>query len=227
MIACELNISKVVNFTSPQALVLEQSYLMATEQNTKLSDRILAMPGMSGGKYRTLVNRLIEHTPNARYLEIGSWKGSTACSAMYGNTVTATCIDNFTFGGFSKDDLVSNTNSVITDNINFTLLDGDFRQVDYNAIGKFNVYFYDGPHQEQDQYDGIVIAQPALDDIFTLIVDDYNDPVVRQGTARAIKDLNLTVQYSIEITTINPTVTNEFSEWHFGYFIALLKKAAQ
>ena len=227
MIACELNISKVVNFTSPQALVLEQSYLMATEQNTKLSDRILAMPGMSGGKYRTLVNRLIEHTPNARYLEIGSWKGSTACSAMYGNTVTATCIDNFTFGGFSKDDLVSNTNSVITDNINFTLLDGDFRQVDYNAIGKFIVYFYDGPHQEQDQYDGIVIAQPALDDIFTLIVDDYNDPVVRQGTARAIKDLNLTVQYSIEITTINPTVTNEFSEWHFGYFIALLKKAAQ
>jgi hypothetical protein len=224
MIACELNISKVGNFTSPQALVLEQAYLMATEQNTKLPDRILTMPGMSGGKYRTLVNRLIEHTPNARYLEIGSWKGSTACSAMYGNTVTATCIDNYTFGGFSKDDLVSNTNSVINDNINFTLLDGDFRQVDYNAIGKFNVYFYDGPHQEQDQYDGVVIAQPALDDIFTLIVDDYNDPVVRQGTARAIRDLNLTVQCSIEITTINPTVTNEFSEWHFGYFMAILKK---
>jgi hypothetical protein len=224
MIACELNISKVGDFTSPQALVLEQAYLMAMDQNTKLSDQVLTMPGMSGGKYRTLINRLIEKTHNARYLEIGSWKGSTACSAMYGNTVTATCIDNFTFGGFSKDDLVNNTNSVITDNINFTLLDGDFRQIDYNAIGKFNVYFYDGPHQEQDQYDGIVVVQPALDDTFTLIVDDYIDPIVQRGTIRAIKDLNLTVEASIELKTVNPTVTNEFSEWHFGYFMAVLKK---
>ena len=32
---------------------------------------------------------------NPKYLEIGSWAGSTVCSAIYGNKVKALCIDNW------------------------------------------------------------------------------------------------------------------------------------
>ena len=224
----EIKISKIGDFTSPQGQILEQSFLSAMEYDTKLSDQILNMPGMSGKKYRTLINRLIEKTSDARYLEIGSWKGSTACSAMYGNTINLTCIDNFTFtdsnGGFHKDELVNNINDVITDDIEVNIFDIDFRQVDYSAIGKFNVYFYDGPHHERDQYDGVVLAHPALDDTFTLIVDDWNGPEVQRGTFKAIEDLNLEILCSIEIKVIDPTESNEFSDWHFGYFISVLKK---
>jgi hypothetical protein len=224
----EIKISKIGDFTSPQGQILEQSFLSAMEYDTKLSEQVLNMPGMSGKKYRTLINRLIEKTSDARYLEIGSWKGSTACSAMYGNTVNLICIDNFTFtdsnGGFHIDELVDNINNVITDDIEVNIFDIDFRKVDYSAIGKFNVYFYDGPHDEKDQYDGVVLVQPALDDTFTLIVDDWNGPEVQRGTFNAIKNLNLEILCSIEIKVIDPTESNEFSDWHFGYFISVLKK---
>ena len=63
--------------------------------NTKISDEIKFMSGMSGKKYRYLINNLISFTSNARYLEIGCWAGSTVCSALYGNQAKAVCIDNW------------------------------------------------------------------------------------------------------------------------------------
>jgi len=48
--------------------------------------------------------------------------------------------------------------------VDFRFIESDFRAVDYSAIGRFNVYLFDGPHQEQDQYDGIMVARTALDD---------------------------------------------------------------
>jgi Methyltransferase domain len=211
-------------FTSPEAIRLKQAFDSAEQNQHKLSNDVITMNGMSGRKYRMLINNLVENTPNARYLEIGSWKGSTACSAIYGNTATATCIDNFTFGGFSKDDLVNNINNIMTSNINFNLIDNDFRAVDYSSIGKYNLYMFDGPHAEQDQYDGVAIVQQALEDRFLLIVDDYNDPNVQRGTQNAIQSLGLTVEASLEIITTYGGTFNENSDWHLGYFIAVIKK---
>ena len=45
--------------------------------------------------------------------------------------------------------------------------------------------------EEQHQYQGVSIAQPALDDTYVLIVDDWNFIQVRKGTFSAIKDLNV------------------------------------
>ena len=44
------------------------------------------------------------------------------------------------------------------------------------------------PTKKSDQYDGIMIARPALEQSFTLIVDDWNWRQVRLGTFRAIRD---------------------------------------
>jgi hypothetical protein len=58
----------------------------------------------------------------------------------------------------------------------------DTRQVtseitkNFSVLGKFDVYFFDGPHHERDQYDGIATALPALERHFVLIVDDWNWP---------------------------------------------------
>ena len=53
------------------------------------------MDGLSGRKYRSLINSLINKVKNPSYLEIGSWLGSTACSAAFKNKLTITCIDNW------------------------------------------------------------------------------------------------------------------------------------
>ena len=58
--------------------------------------------------------------------------------------------------------------------VDFRFIEGDFRRTDFNSIGRFNIYLFDGPHEEQDQYDGIMMATPALDRRVILIVDDWN-----------------------------------------------------
>jgi hypothetical protein len=224
----EISIKLVGDFSSPLADKLQKATMSALELDHKLPDSVRLMSGMSGKKYRYLINNLISFIRDARYLEIGSWKGSTACAAMHGNKCKVTCIDNWSHHGTDNRDFFNNTKESLSNDIDFTVIEKDFREVDYTSLGKYNVYFFDGPHEEKDQYDGVALAQDALDHEYILIVDDYNFDRVRKGTQNAIKDLNLKVL--AEVTVLSsidgdvPTVHHEKSEWHNGYYIAVIKK---
>jgi hypothetical protein len=216
---------------SPEATLLSDALFDALAMRHKLPEEIKFLNGMSGRKYRYLINNLVQNTPNARYLEVGSWQGSTACSAMYGNNCTAVCIDNWSEtmqGVHAKEGFLHNTGSIMTPDINFKFIEEDFKNVDFTSLGKFNIYLYDGAHSEKDQYDGIVRAQPALDDTYFLIVDDWNGGGVQKGTLDAIADLGQTVVARIDIITrwdgVHPVDHSQFSDWHNGYFIAVIKK---
>jgi hypothetical protein len=231
----ETSIRLLGDWTSPEAERLSAAWFSSTAMEHKLPDEIRYMEGMSGKKYRYLINNLVQNTPDARYLEIGSWKGSTVASAVWGNDCRALCIDNWSefLWGASKESVrgqfEQNLKAASGDTAKSSFIDRDFRQVDYSDIGRYNIYMFDGPHGEQDQYDGVVIAQSALDDTYYLIVDDYNNEPVREGTARALKELDATVVAAIEIITRtdgeHPKLSHQFSDWHNGYFIALVKKA--
>lgn len=192
-------------------------------------ESMLSLEGMSGGYYRLLINNVIKKIEDARYLEIGSWKGSTACAAMFNNKCKIVCIDNWSQFGGPKDTFIQNTNAFVNKDVQFTFIESNFRSVDYSSIGKFNVYLFDGPHEMQDQLDGITIAQPALDDTFILIVDDWNWDLARHGTTQAVESLGLKVLESI---TVRTNTNNEHveipygkaSRWHNGYFIAVVSK---
>jgi len=209
--------------------ILKQSLDHTLAIKHKLPSWIVTMEGMSGRKYRYFINSVVGLTPDARYLEVGSWAGSTGCSAMWGNKATVTCIDNWSEFGGPKDKFVTNTDMAKNPDIKFTFIESDFRKVNWETLDKANIYLFDGPHSEQDQYEGVVIAQPSLDDSYILIVDDYNWHGVRKGTERAIKELNLEVECSIEIRTTqddsHPKVwTAANSDWHNGYFLAVINK---
>lgn len=220
---------KIMNIQpSEEAIRLQKAWLRAIAMEHKLPGYIRYMSGMSGKKYRYLINNLVEETPDARYLEIGTWAGSTLCSAIYGNKVIATAVDNWSEFGGPVDEFYQNVNNILTSNIDFKCFNQDFRAVDYQNIGKFNIYMYDGPHTEKDQYDGIMIAQPALDDVYILIVDDWNWEKVRVGTSAALGDLGSKFDTIIEIKTTtdgeHPDLKLEHSDWHNGYFIAVVRK---
>ena len=196
---------------------------------TKLPDPIMNIRGLSGRKYRRFINRLVHETPDAAYLEIGSWSGSTACSAMAGNNVRVVCIDNWQFDG-PKAEFEKNVASIVSTQTDFRFIESDFRSVDYRALGaSLNIYLFDGPHEYQDHYDGIVIAQPALTEVHILVVDDWNWPSVRRGTQDAITALGIEIPYSIEIRTtqtdLHPTYAGQNSDWHNGCLLAVCKKA--
>jgi hypothetical protein len=208
--------------------LLDNAFNRALALDGKVSLHVQSMVGMSGRNYRLMINNLVGSMPAARYLEVGSWAGSTACSAMEGNRVTVTCIDNWSEFGGPKAQFLSNTNLCLSDNIAFTFIESDFRAVNYGGIGKYNIYLFDGPHSQQDQYDGVAFALPALDDQFVFIVDDWNWQAVRDGTHAAIAASNLNILYSIEVRTTQDNTHAETaqqnSDWHNGYFLSVLEK---
>jgi hypothetical protein len=215
------------DFTLPLSALVKQAFEDADTDKFKLSEATLSMLGMSGRKYRKFINNFIGTLDDVRYLETGSLKGSTVCAAMEGNKLKARCIENWHWPEH-RPDFFKNTQSVITDDIDFDLIESDFRAVDYNNIGSYNVYLFDGPHSARDQYDGVYLAQPALDDTYVLIVDDWNWAEVQQGTNSALAYLKSNVLAKIEVFALEHSAEfgkgNETSQWHNGYFIAVIAK---
>lgn len=186
------------------------------------------IPGMSGRRYRQFINHLVRITPSPAYLEVGSWAGSTLCSAIFGNTVRAVAIDNWSEFGGPKEAFHHNVQHCVTPDTQLSVVEGDFRQVDYASLDQFNIYLFDGPHERQDQYDGLALALPALTAEFVFIVDDWNWERVRSGTYAAIRETGLSVAYAAEIRTTlddsHPDHAFGTSDWHNGYFISVLRK---
>jgi hypothetical protein len=187
-----------------------------------------AIAGMSGRRYRLFINRLVQSLPNPAYLEVGSWAGSTLCSAISGNSLHAVAIDNWSEFGGPKAAFMQNVQRCVSPGANVCFLEGDFRAVDYSSLGVFNIYLYDGPHEQIDQFDGIALALPALSAEFVFIVDDWNWDRVRAGTFAAIRDTGLSVVYAAEIRTTldgsHPENAFGHSDWHNGYYISVLRK---
>jgi len=194
-------------------------------------DWVRAIDGMSGQKYRTFISELVKSLPDARYLEVGSYVGSTAAAALAGNDVTAVCIDNWSQFGGPRETFLANMERVRSSSpgVDFRFIEGDFRRTDFSSIGRFNIYLFDGPHEEQDQYDGIMMAKPALDRRVILIVDDWNWAASRLGTFRAVRAAGYSIACSIEIrTTLDNSHAANYgmaSDWHNGYFFAVLTKS--
>jgi hypothetical protein len=191
----------------------------------------LDIDGMSGRRYRLLINALVRYIADARYLEVGVWAGSTFCSAIADNAVRAVAVDNWSQFGGSRDDFLANVARFEKGGGEVRLIESDFRAVDYAAQGRFNIYMFDGPHEEADQYDGLALALPALDDEFVLVVDDWNWQAVRNGTLRAIAALGLNEVHAVELRTTKDDTHPPHSgfdakstDWHNGYYLAVLRK---
>lgn len=200
----------------------------ALEYKGKLNDFVLNIDGMSGRKYRYFINNLMERIDNPRYLEVGSWAGSTLCSAIYGNNLRAVAVDNWSQFGGPAPLFFANVANCCSRTAIPSVICADFRKVDFKALGIFNVYLFDGPHEYQDQYDGLAVALDALTEEFVFIVDDWNWAQVRDGTFDVIRNLNLDILYRIEVRTTQDNthapVFGKESDWHNGYFISVLKK---
>ena len=177
-----------------------------------------------------MLNNLIEKFESPRYLEVGSWYGSTNMFKMLPNKVKLTCIDNwsqnFVEGKDPEVEFNKNIKNVLNTSSDLKLINKDFRKVNYTDIGKHNIYLYDGPHQLEDHYDGIKLVQPALDNEYVLIVDDWNWNQVRQGTLSAIDHLGLNIVSKLEIRSTDNSsslLVGEQSDWHQGCSFFVIK----
>jgi Methyltransferase domain len=205
---------------------VENAFEKAEKGESKLVDRILRMEGMTGKKTRHFYNNLLD-MEDARYLEIGTWKGSSVCSAMYRNKATVVCIDNWSeFGGPKNQFLINfNMNKGIN---NAQFIEKDCFKVDTSQLPRFNIYMYDGNHTSDSHYKALVHYYSCLDDIFIFIVDDWNWENVRTGTYKALNQLKLNILYEKEIrlTNDNSHTPEPLAKetWHNGMYVAILQK---
>lgn len=208
---------------------VKEAFHAAVAENSKLDPAVLSMEGMSGKKYRMFINNLVRSLGDTKYLEIGTWMGSTLCSAINRNSIRATAIDNWSEFGGPKQAFLENLRRFQTPQSYVNFLEQDFRSIDYSSLGKFRIYLFDGPHSARDHHDGITLAWPALETQFILIVDDWNLTQVRSGTMQALAELGAEIKYAIEIRTTldgtHPPIYGRDSDWHDGYFISVLAKA--
>jgi hypothetical protein len=215
---------------SELSLRVHESLQAALMNTSSLPRDLLDLPGMSGKKYRLFVNNVVKYCRLPNYLEIGSWSGSSLCAAIYKNAVRAFAIDNWSQFGGPLNTFFTNLGKYASSTNNVSFLNSDFRQVDYSAIGKFNIYFFDGPNEEQDHYDGLALARQALENECVFIVDDWNWKQVREGTLRAIADIGAKIEYAVEIFSTEGDVhpgnlglpTDQNSDWHNGYLLSVL-----
>ena len=194
---------------------------------SKLSQEILDMDGLSGYSTRHLYNNLLD-IEDARYLEIGTWKGSSVCSAMFGHSAKVVCIDNWSELGAPKSEFLVNFDKFKGAN-DATFMECDCFTLDVSTLPKFNLYMYDGNHEEACHYKAIDHYYDCLDDVFIFVVDDWNWNFVRKGTMDAIRDRKLEILYNHNVRTTNDNSHPKWGvplqkQWHNGMFIAVLKK---
>lgn len=205
---------------------VEHSFKNAEKGKSMVRDGILQMEGMSGKKTRHFYNNLLD-MEDARYLEIGTWKGSSVCSAMCGNKAKVVCIDNWSEFGGPKEEFLINFNRYKGEN-DASFIEQDCYTVDTSKLPKFNIYMFDGNHTADSHYKALVHYYDCLDDIFIFVVDDWNVDSVRIGTCDAIKQLNLNVLYekAIRLTHDNSHTPHDiaYDSWWNGIYVCILQK---
>lgn len=207
--------------------IVEKAFKNAEQNSSKIDEGILSIDGMSGAKTRHFYNNLIScmsESGDTRYLEIGTWRGSTVCAAMCNNNATVICIDNWCEFGGPKEEFLTNFNRYKGSNKAF-FIENDCFKIDISILPKFNIYLYDGGHSYQEHYNALVYYYNTLEDEFIYMVDDWNWNWIRDATRKVISDLQLQVVYDREIRiTYDNSVSKDKEGWWNGIAVFILKK---
>jgi hypothetical protein len=191
--------------------------------DTKLPRDIILMPGMSGFKTRIFYNEvcsLMFEGRKTNYLEVGVWKGSSTCSALYGNeNLNTYVVENWSEFSGPKNEFETNMKRLVGD-ASVTIIEDNFDTFDISRIkDKIDVYLYDGDHTEESHVLALERIWPCLADESIFIVDDWNFPSVQQGTRRALQGKTVLDEF---IVMYNVGLEHQYREifsppmWHEG-----------
>ena len=182
---------------------------------------VLAVPGFSSSSNRRVLNAAVSTVPRARILEVGSFKGSTAVAMCHGNDVECIhMVDNHSEFGDTRAELAATCERF---GLPVTIHDLDWF-APLPAFGTlFDVYLYDGPHEEERHAAELAIALPHLAEKFLYIVDDYSWPQVRAGCDAGL--LAMRDRLSVRSRNVyESTVLNDANGYWNGLLVAWCEK---
>jgi hypothetical protein len=195
---------------------IEDSIHWAELEVSKLTLEIINIHGITSNKVKCLLNNIC-NIDGATYLEIGVFRGSTFCSAIYGNNIKSIGIDNWSSpylmpsgvsqkmnfyikdkGNDPKEEFISNAKKFGKEG-DVSVYRANYLTFDYTQIDPIDIVFYDGETKQYDQYQAIKNICPIMKDNCILIVDDWNWQ--KDTVYKALEDCNLQILHHKSIYT--------------------------
>ena len=186
------------------------------------SDYDNSIQGLTSPRVKKLLNSLAGISTN--YLEIGTAMGSSAVSVLDAGIPT-TCVDNWQdsvqpeSGAFElpdndKDIFLSN----VKDYNNITVHDDDLFAVQLKD--KYDLFFYDGPHDEQSVINAVKHYKNYFADTSILVFDDANWEGVVSGALQGLTNTEFDVKFSRMILNS----VEDSTKWWNGLYLLVVTK---
>lgn len=158
------------------------------------------------------------------YLEVGVFHGGTFFSTVTGNpNLKAYACDIFIEDTDSSPSTSFKAGIERLNRENVKFFNKDCFTIDKNDIPDLiDVYLYDGPHYEADQEKALTHYLPFMNDVFVLMIDDFNAESVVNGTRKALETLK--DQITVEKEWVFNTSGNMQPIWWNGFYIAVISK---
>ena len=158
---------------------LPESHLQVRER----MGGVCGIPRMSTIAVGAIVNHAVSLMSEAQaYLNIGVWNGFTFLSGVAGHP-EKTCIgvDNFCKFGGPREAFKKRFDRLRSPKHCFYDMDYEeyFARLHRAPLG---VYYYDGPHTYEHQFNGLKRAEPFFAPGCVVLVDDTNGDAARRGT---------------------------------------------
>lgn len=168
---------------------------LADNERSKITEREKDLYGLTSLRLKAFLNNICAKE-RINYLEIGTYKGATLLSALYGNDKTkAVGIENFKYDDrepkkWAPDGIWENMKSQLYSNLdryrdpdsgvntdNITIIESDFETVDLSKFPKFDVCFFDVSPVDTTKYDAFVenILPAMLPDSVVIFTNYSNE----------------------------------------------------
>lgn len=170
-------------FQMPQCLLDRLNTVVPFLDNSRARAlrRASRMQKMSTYAVGAIINEAVRQMPEGTcYLNIGTWKGFSLFAGMAGNP-DRSCIgvDSFVEFGGPREIFLRRFQRLRTKCHEF--FDADWRAYMKTHTRTIGVFFYDAAHDQQSQFDSLMIADPFIVPGGVIIVDDTNWPGPRDA----------------------------------------------
>ena len=206
----------------------EQAHPLVLAVTKELVDSVnyhvnLPTEGLSSPKIQKLMFGLSTHCK--RFLEIGSGFG-TVTMAISDELEEIHCVDNWSIDIQPESEDISlpnNSKDLFLKNIGnkkIIIHDTDIYSVDTSKINNIDLFFHDGPHDQESVSSSVRYYKDCFADVCILVFDDANWEGVVSGANEGINESGLTVMYDKKMLN---SVEN-FNQWWNGLYIVVVKK---
>ena len=198
-------------------------------------ERLIKMRGFNSERVRHLLNNLCK-LQDTVYLDIGSYRGVSVSSALWGNKATGYAVDTFAYDYLAakpnSTDHIAGTLRALKEFIQVfrcadqvTVICEDICKLDIKQFDMpINVCYYDAGIQEGQSYKAFNNIIPALSRYAIVVSSTLQNPEVNEGIEKAFAKNNITVAYN---KTIRSRSLTDIKTWWNGVNIWLIEKTIE